>query len=316
MLNGPFALALAAGMAATVNPCGFALLPAYLSAFVGLDEGASNRSAVTRAISVSAVMTAGFVTVFGLFGAVITKVIGGIEEQLPWATIVIGIALIGLGVYMLTGRQLIVNIPKLQKGGADGTLVSMYLFGVSYAVASLSCTIGPFLAVTSTTFRNESYLSGVAVFVVYGLGMGIVVGVLTLAVALTKDGLVAKFRSLLPKMNRIAGVLLVVAGAYVAYYGWYEVRLFNGGDPEDPVVDAAIEIQSWLQGFVPSTDNAPWYAVGAGSIIGGAFLWNVRRRQAAAVDETSDVDGSPRDHVDDGLQAARSAGADEIAAES
>jgi len=30
MLEGPFALALAAGMAATVNPCGFALLPAYL----------------------------------------------------------------------------------------------------------------------------------------------------------------------------------------------------------------------------------------------------------------------------------------------
>ena len=30
MFDGPFALAVAAGMAATVNPCGFALLPAYL----------------------------------------------------------------------------------------------------------------------------------------------------------------------------------------------------------------------------------------------------------------------------------------------
>ena len=38
MLEGPFALAVAAGMAATVNPCGFALLPAYLAAFVGEDH--------------------------------------------------------------------------------------------------------------------------------------------------------------------------------------------------------------------------------------------------------------------------------------
>ena len=46
--------------------------------------------------------------------------------------------------------------------------------------------------------------------------MGVMVGVLTVAVALAKDGIVARFRSLMPKMNRIAGVLLVVAGAYVA----------------------------------------------------------------------------------------------------
>jgi cytochrome c biogenesis protein CcdA len=284
VFSGPFALALTAGMAATVNPCGFALLPAYLSAFVGLDDapdGANSAAAIGKALKVSAVLTAGFVTVFGLFGAVITKVLEGVEEYLPWATIVIGLGLIGLGVYLLTGRQLVVNIPKLNRGGADGTLLSMYLFGVSYAIASLSCTIGPFLAVTSSTFRNESYLSGVMVFVLYGVGMGIVVGVLTLAVALAKDGLVAKFRSLLPKMNKIAGLLLLVAGAYVAYYGWYEVRLFNGnGSADDPIIDVAIEIQTWLQGFVPSVDDAPWFGVFGGVIFVVAGFWAYHRRNA------------------------------------
>ena len=285
VFSGPFALALTAGMAATVNPCGFALLPAYLSAFIGLDgadEGGNKAAAIGKAIKVSAVLTAGFVTVFGLFGAVITKVLEGVEEYLPWATIVIGIGLIGLGVYLLAGRQLVINIPKLNRGGADGTLFSMYLFGVSYAVASLSCTIGPFLAVTSTTFRNESYLSGVTVFVLYGLGMGIVVGVLTLAVALAKDGLVAKFRSLLPIMNKVAGVLLLVAGAYVAYYGWYEVRLFNGsGSADDPIIDAAIEIQGWLLQFVPSVDNAPWFGLFGGIIVAIAGVWAYRRRSGS-----------------------------------
>lgn len=269
-------------MAATVNPCGFALLPAYLSAFVGLDdgdEGPNQARAIGKAVKVSLVLTAGFVTVFGLFGAVITKLLDGIEEYLPWATIVIGIGLVGLGVFLLMGRQLVLNIPKLNKGGADGTMLSMYLFGVSYAVASLSCTIGPFLAVTTSTFRNESYLSGVAVFVLYGVGMGVVVGVLTLAVALAKDGVVAKFRSLLPKMNKVAGILLLIAGAYVAYYGWYEVRLFNGsGSVDDPVIDAAIEVQSWLLKLIPSVDNAPWFGLAGGVILAAAGVWAYRRR--------------------------------------
>jgi cytochrome c biogenesis protein CcdA len=268
-------------MVATVNPCGFALLPAYLSAFVGLDDGEQRLSrarAVAKALKVSAVLTAGFVTVFALFGAVITKVFDGIEEHLPWATIVIGIGLIGLGVYLLTGRQLILNIPKLNKGGADGTMFSMYLFGVSYAVASLSCTIGGFLVVTSQTFGKGSYVSGVMVFALYGIGMGIIVGILTLAVALAKQGVVARFRSLLPRMNKIAGVLLVIAGAYVAYYGWYEIRLFNGDAGDDPVIDVAIRIQNWMQNQIPTVDSAPWFGLVVGVILAAVGVWAYRRR--------------------------------------
>ncbi len=269
-------------MAATVNPCGFALLPAYLSAFVGLDEGSNRTTAVARGLKVSAVLTAGFVAVFGIFGLIISRVVSELQRYLPWATIVIGIGLVGLGIFLLTGRQIVINIPKLQKGGSDGTLLSMFLFGVSYAVASLSCTIGPFLAVTSTTFRNENYLSGVFVFVLYGLGMGLVVSVLTMAVALAKDGLVNRFRALLPKMNKIAGVLLVVAGLYVAYYGYYEVRLFFfDGDLDDPIVDFAESIQTWLVNRMPDTGNYVGYLI-AGLVVlaaGVAWSWNRSRRE-------------------------------------
>ena len=289
MLNGPFALALTAGMAATVNPCGFALLPAYLSAFVGLDEGSNRTTAVARGLKVSAVLTAGFVAVFGIFGLIISRVVSELQRYLPWATIVIGIGLVGLGIFLLTGRQIVINIPKLQKGGSDGTLLSMFLFGVSYAVASLSCTIGPFLAVTSTTFRNENYLSGVFVFVLYGLGMGLVVSVLTMAVALAKDGLVNRFRALLPKMNKIAGVLLVVAGLYVAYYGYYEVRLFFfDGDLDDPIVDFAESIQTWLVNRMPDTSNYVGYLI-AGLVVlaaGVAWSWNRSRREPPLTPES------------------------------
>lgn len=282
MLEGPFALAVAAGMAATVNPCGFALLPAYLAAFVGEDQR-PGVGAVPRAFAVAGALTAGFVVVFGLFGLVISPLAASIEQYLPWATIVIGVALVGLGGWLLAGRELVLHVPKLDRGGRDGGLASMFLFGVSYAIASLSCTIGPFLAVTSSTFGSADVLSGIAVFVAYALGMGAVVGALTVGAALARDGLARSLRSALPHVARASGVLLVVAGAYVAWYGWFEVRTLAGGDGSDPVVDRALVVQAWLQRtLVPDDAVGGLLVLGAVLVaVAGAVAWRGRRARRA-----------------------------------
>ena len=65
MLDVPFATAFTAGMVATVNPCGFAMLPAYLSFFIkgGTTEGGTPRAnPVVRALLITAAMTAGFMS--------------------------------------------------------------------------------------------------------------------------------------------------------------------------------------------------------------------------------------------------------------
>ncbi|CAN5752774.1 cytochrome c biogenesis CcdA family protein [soil metagenome] len=277
-MNGPYALAVAAGMAATVNPCGFAMLPAYLSTFVGLEQRSSRFGALGRAMTVSLALTSGFVLVFGLFGLIVTPLALRIERYLPWVTIVLGLGLVGLGIALVRGSQLLVKVPKLKWGGRDDALPSMFLFGVSYAVASLSCTICPFLAVTTTTFRADSWIAGLGVFVAYGIGMGLVIVILTSAVALAQAGVVNRIRGFLPVMNRIAGGLLVVAGAYVAYYGWYELRVFDG-DTGDPLVDRAIRLQTWLQNAIVP-DNPASFAIAATVALAAvvAITTLVRRR--------------------------------------
>ena len=279
MFRGPFALALAAGMAAVVNPCGFAMLPAYLSTFLGSDPHAGGANAVGRALRVSAALTGGFVAVFGIFGLIVTPFALSIKENLPWVTITIGVGLFILGISLLGGREITLRIPKLQKGGRDGSILSMFLFGVSYATASLSCTIGPFLAVTTSTFRSSSLLAGTAVFFTYAVGMGVVISILTVALALAKNSVVDRFRRLLPIINRISGALLIVAGAYVAYYGWYEIRIFKG-PTTDPIIDRAIRIQVWLQNqIVP--DNPIRVAIVAITILGVLIVsTRLRRRQS------------------------------------
>jgi cytochrome c biogenesis protein CcdA len=154
MADAPFGLAVAAGMLAAVNPCGFALLPAYLAFLVSGDGPAGQGVAVRRALGATAAMTAGFAAVFGVFGLLIAPAAGQIQRHLPWVTIGIGLTLVGLGGWLLAGRSL----PGLRLRAGTGpavtrTAVSMATFGAAYAVASLSCTIGPFLAVVVTSFQ-------------------------------------------------------------------------------------------------------------------------------------------------------------------
>jgi MFS family permease len=189
----------------------------------------------------------------------------------------------------------VLSLPKFERGGSDGTLPSMYLFGVSYAVASLSCAIAPFLVVTSSASNADNFASRVLTFVLYGVGMGLVITVLTVALALARTGVVTRFRELMPMMNRIAGGLMVVTGAYVAYYGYYELRVLNyGDDGEDPLIDAALRIQTRLESLMPNTGNYGWYVVAAVVMIAVAVAASLRR--SGRRDETAVSDPGPEDH--------------------
>lgn len=116
MADAPLSLAVAAGVLAAVNPCGFALLPAYLSFLIVGDDTPSRGRAVTRALAATAAMTAGFAAVFGAFGLLITPIAGQVQRQLPWVTIGIGIALVAVGAWLVAGRSL----PGLRLPGSSG----------------------------------------------------------------------------------------------------------------------------------------------------------------------------------------------------
>jgi cytochrome c-type biogenesis protein len=251
VIDAPLAFAFSAGLVAAFNPCGFAMLPAYLSYFLGVDDAEDVSGGIARALWVGVIVSTGFVVVFGLVGLLVSNLSVTIEEYLPYVTIVIGLGLVVLAIAMLRGFELTVALPKLNKGGDSRTDRSMFLFGVSYAIASLSCTLPIFLGVTATTFNNSNLASGVAAFGAYALGMGLVLMVLTVAIALARQGLVTRLKSAMRWVNPISAVLLLVAGAYVAYYGWYELRVRDDpttyAGPAEWVTNLQTDIQVWIQ---------------------------------------------------------------------
>lgn len=270
-------VAVVAGMVATVNPCGFAMLPAYLALVVSGASEQSRTRLLTRAVVSSAMMTLGFVTVFGLFGLAFSVVASSVQRYLPFVTVAIGLALVVLGALLLMGREITLLIPKPSRGAPNRHIGSMFGYGVAYAIASLSCTIGPFLAVAGSTLRSGDLVEGVTAFLAYAAGMGLVVTVLAIGTALASDVVTRRARSLLPHASRLGGALLVLVGLYVAYYGVYELRLFLGGaDPSDPVVDGAGRLQGLLVEWFTAIGPVPFVVVLILLTAGGVLL--VRRR--------------------------------------
>ncbi|MFF5216691.1 cytochrome c biogenesis CcdA family protein [Micromonospora sp. NPDC000442] len=282
MGDAPLGLAVAAGMLAAVNPCGFALLPAYLSLLVAGEAETNRGTTVVRALAATAAMTAGFVAVFGLFGLVLTPVAGTVQRHLPWVTVTLGVVLVGLGGWLLAGRQLpglrlaVSSAPTVRR-----SLPSMVVFGAAYAAASLSCTIGPFLAIVVSSFRAGSTLAGVGLFLAYAIGMGLTVTVAALAVALARDGLLRRIRRAAPLLSRLGGALLVAAGAYVAWYGWFEIRILRDATTNDPIIAAAASAQRWLATLLDHI-GAGTLTVILGALLAGAALswWRQRRRRS------------------------------------
>jgi cytochrome c biogenesis protein CcdA len=268
------------------------MLPAYLLLVVrgqqpGERSTASPIGAVGRALAATVGMALGFLTVFGLFGALTISAASTVQRYLPYATVVIGVVLVALGAWLLAGRELTALTPRpfgprwapdVRRGSG---LVGMYGYGISYAIASLSCTVGPFLAVTAAGIRSGSLVTGVSIYLAYIAGLTLVVGVLAITAATTSSALADRLRRILPFVNRISGALLVLVGLYVAYYGLYELRLLNArANPQDGVITAAGRLQGVLAGWVHQHGVWPWVAalsVLVTGALGSAWYRRARR---------------------------------------
>lgn len=252
MIDAPLALAFASGLVAAVNPCGFAMLPAYVGFFLGAegDRVPSRGETVLRALPVALAVSAGFVAVFSIVGIVLRPIRSSIEEYAPYATVVIGVALVAFGLACLAGKEWTARLPKLNRGGSSRRLGSMFLYGVSYAVASLTCTLPVFAATVVGAFTRTDLVSGLAVMVFYALGMAMVVIALTLAIALARDSVVSFLRTGMRHANRLAGVLMVAMGAYVAWYGVFSLRVRSdprtAGGPADWVEQWSASATNWV----------------------------------------------------------------------
>ncbi len=223
----PLGYAFGAGMVAAVNPCGFALLPAYLALYLGGHEADRTRSSglvvLALAARVGLTMSAGFTVLFAVAGLLLGVAATALVRLFPWVGLVVGVSLVALGarlaggtmVYARMGEQIADRLGGRARSRSAG---SYFIYGLAYGAASLSCTLPIFLAVVGSAFTSRDYVLTIVQFILYAFGMAVVVIGVTLGVALFRDAVVTRARQAMRYVQPASAALLLLAGAYISYY--------------------------------------------------------------------------------------------------
>ncbi|MEO3936880.1 cytochrome c biogenesis protein CcdA [Dermatophilaceae bacterium Soc4.6] len=304
-MNGLVAFAFGAGMLSTVNPCGFALLPAFLAYHLGSDNSptpalGTPSSAVGRKVinglATGAMVSVGFAAVFTVTGLLVALGLRSIIGAVPWVAVIIGIVLVGLGVAIAAGRHLGVTVSSRRTGAHPRRgPAGMLAFGAAYAIASLSCTLAVLLAVIAQALAASSLTTLVAVFAAYAAGASTVLILLALSTALASSALATGLRRVSRYLPRIAGVVLVASGLYLIAY-W--APALNSGRANQTLASGASPLTSALSNFLQQhTTQITAAAIIAVLTTLVAALW-MRRRPAlkTPIADHPDLTAGPSTH--------------------
>lgn len=219
-----WAYAFLLGIVAAFNPCGFALLPAYLGLY--LNEGTTRHSIgarIRRALAVSIVVAGAFTVLFGVMGALFSLGASLIVGLLPWVGLGVGVLLIIAGGVVLSGRSLRFDTAQrvASRFGRDASKPDTRgyaAFGVAYGLASLGCALPLFLALIGTAVAAGGPGSAIVAFALYGIGMATTLGVLTLLTGIAGVAILTRVRAIGRFVSGLGASLLLASGAYVVYY--------------------------------------------------------------------------------------------------
>jgi cytochrome c-type biogenesis protein len=219
----PLGFAFAAGMVASVNPCGFFMLPAYISYHLGTEEDGFYKQSTSRRLSkgllLGGVTTLGFLVVFAAVGGVISAGGQWLVRVFPYAGVAIGVVMIFVGLYLvITHRTLGIMAASRVTVSPQRNMRNVFMYGIVYAIGSLSCTLPIFLVVVGSSLTSQGLLGSLSQFVGYALGMGTILVAVTLGAALFQGTVARALRKALPYVHRTSALFMVGAGAYLIYY--------------------------------------------------------------------------------------------------
>ena len=104
------------------------------------------------------------------------------------------------------------KVPK-RKG-----LIGVFLYGVAYGLATLSCSGQIFISILFHAATAGGPLNGIIAFVVYALGMGVPIIIATFFVVKAKKIMLRGIVKMMPWVQRISGLVLIVVGIYLIYF--------------------------------------------------------------------------------------------------
>lgn len=255
------AFAFGAGLVSPLNPCGFALLPAYLGGQLAGDEQRADVPLAVRlwrGLAAGGTVSAGFAGVLVSIGLLVALGLRPVLRVLPSVAVGLGLVLVAAGVAVLAGRRLpssrLSRLAALRPATGGGT--GLLAFGAGYAAASVACTVAILLAVVGQAVATGTFAGMLAVLLAYGAGAATLLTALSVSTAVTGSVLAARLRGTLRFMQPLSGALLVASGGYLIATNLAVVRDTTvvqavAGRVADASAQASSAVQSLYLWFAP-----------------------------------------------------------------
>ncbi|MFQ5540877.1 MAG: cytochrome c biogenesis protein CcdA, partial [Candidatus Paceibacteria bacterium] len=217
---GLFAFAALAGIMVNFGPCSLAVLPAYMSFYLGLNTKNQNVSALKSAKlgAIASFGVVGFYLVLGLLFATAGTFLAAYAPQLKLA---IAALILILGVMLLRGRSLELDFisrfkDSVNKASAGNSHIASLLgFGVVYGAGGLSCFLPIFLPLVFFPFVGGQFFLSIASFAIFALFQAFFLIGATILVGLGKQTIFRKMIDEAETMKKIAGVILILTSVYM-----------------------------------------------------------------------------------------------------
>ena len=204
------AFAFSAGVLSLFSPCSYALLPGYISYYLGGKFG------VVRALTGGLACTLGLITVFAAIGGLASSLGELVPQIIPLLDVAAGIILIAMGLGSLLDLKvpfISLNIgPSKRKG-----FLGLYTYGIVYGLAGVGCSAPIFISVLFYSM-SKGLAQGILSFVAYALGMGAPLIVTTILLSQAKDYMIQRINMATEKLRRVSGAILVAVGLYLIYF--------------------------------------------------------------------------------------------------
>jgi|TARA_Y100000031_G_scaffold118024_1_gene131121 cytochrome c biogenesis protein CcdA len=198
-----------AGIFVLLSPCGYALIPGYISYHLGSEVSFS------RALQGGVISTMGLVTVFSILGIMSSFISGLIMPYLTLLTVFSGIVVMILGGLILGGF----SFPSFLRfsGSSRRGMMGFFVFGIAYGLGAAGCTAPVFFSIILIGMLDGGVFGGLLTFVLYALGVGIPLIITSILVATAKRPLLLKINNITPRLYKFSGVVLILVGIYLIY---------------------------------------------------------------------------------------------------
>lgn len=213
-------LSLSSGMVVAFNPCGVALLPAYLAMLL-TEHTESERHSWLGGVAAGAAMTGGFVVLFGIAGLIVDILGRALFIMAPITSMMMAIFFLMMAIALWRGRSF--GIPLGRLGGAWPRWIkkdarwAFFIYGLSYGLVSMTCSLPVFLAVAAIGF-HQSLSTGLIRYAVFALGMGFIVTGLSVVTVSARTVAERLVQSIVPGIPKISAVVMLLGSVYLVWY--------------------------------------------------------------------------------------------------